>query len=110
MQQFLVYAIFGFFLFLILNWIINTSTTPNKLMEGVENKDNKNDKDDSKPSIKCPEDCSAVKETQKKLSDALKTVQLLEQKIEMNTQASAAHSNSISEMNKSLDEMQKKDE
>ena len=102
MQRILLYLIFGFFLFLIINWIVNGCgyTT---IIEGAENKT-------TPPTIKCPEDCTSVKELQKKLSESLNTVKSLEQKIDANTQASQSHAKSIAELNESLNEMQKKDE
>lgn len=101
MQRLLMYAVFGFFLFLILNCSLSNSSPsyPLRLLEGVENKD--------KPAIKCPESCTEVKELQKKLSDSIKTVQSLEQKIEANRQTSLIHSNSIKDINDSLKEMEK---
>jgi hypothetical protein len=103
MQRILLYLIFGFFLFLIINWIVNGGGYGYRtILEGAENKAN--------PPIKCPEDCTSVKELQKKLSDSLKTVQGLELKINANTQASQSHAKSISDLNESLKEMQKKDE
>ena len=75
------------------------------IFEGAENKTTT-----PPPTIKCPEDCTSVKELQKKLSDSLKTVQGLELKINANTQASQSHAKSISDLNESLKEMQKKDE
>lgn len=103
MQRLLMYAVFGFFLFLILNCLLSNSSSsyphPQRLLEGVENKD--------KPAIKCPESCTEVKELQKKLSDSIKTVQSLEQKIEANRQTSLIHSNSIKDINDSLKEMEK---
>lgn len=101
MQRILLYIIFGFFLFLIINWVVNGDGCIT-ILEGVENK--------ATPPIKCPEDCTSVKELQKKLSDSLKTVQILDLKINANTQASQSHAKSISELNDSLKEMQKKDE
>lgn len=100
MQRILLYLIFGFFLFLIINWVVNGYP----IIEGAENKE--------KPAstIKCPEDCTSVKELQKKLSESLKTVKGLESKIDANTQASESHAKSISDLNESLKEMQKKDE
>ena len=111
MYNILSYLFFGFFLFLIINSVVNHK--PNRIFEGVENKkpsDKKpSDKNESdKKNIKCPEDCTSVKELQKKLSDSLKSVQNLEKQIETNTQTGLSHANSIAEMNKSLDEMQKK--
>jgi hypothetical protein len=100
MQRILLYLIFGFFLFLIINWVVNVNGYT--ILEGAENK--------ATPPIKCPEDCTSVKELQKKLSDSLKTVQGLELKINANTQASQSHAKSISDLNESLNEMQKKDE
>ena len=101
MQRLLIYAVFGFFLCLILNCLISNSSSsyPLRLLEGVENND--------KPAIKCPESCTEVKELQKKLSDSIKTVQSLEQKIEANRQTSLIHSNSINDINESLKEMEK---
>ena len=100
MERILLYLIFGFFLFLIINWVVNGGgygyTT---ILEGAENK--------TTPQIKCPEDCTSVKELQKKLSDSLKTVQGLESKINANTQVSQSHAKSISDLNESLKEMQK---
>jgi len=95
MQRILLYLIFGFFLFLIINWVVNGYT----ILEGAEN--------EATPPIKCPEDCTSVKELQKKLSDSMTIVQILDQKINANTQASQSHANSISELNDSLKEMQK---
>lgn len=104
MERILLYIIFGFFLFLIINWLMNGGgyMTIMPIFEGAENK--------ATPPIKCPEDCTSVKELQKKLSDSLKTVQGLELKINANTQASQSHAKSISDLNESLKEMQKKDE
>ena len=102
MQRILLYLIFGFFLFLIINWVVNGGGYYTTILEGVENK--------ATPSIKCPEDCTSVKELQKKLSESLKTVQGLELKIDANTQDSQSHAKSISDLNESLKEMQKKDE
>ena len=103
MQRLLIYVVFGFFLFLILNCLLSNSSSsyphPQRLLEGVENKDN--------PEIKCLESCTEVKELQKKLSDSIKTVQSLEQKIEANRQTSLIHSNSIKDINDSLKEMEK---
>ena len=98
MQRILLYLIFGFFLFLIINWIVNGCGYT--ILEGAENK--------ATPPIKCPEDCTSVKELQKKLSDSLKTVQGLELKINANTQASQSHAKSISDLNEALKEMQNK--
>ena len=94
MQRILLYLIFGFFLFLIINWFVNDYT----IIEGAQTK--------TTPPIKCPEDCTSVKELQKKISDSLKTVQGLESKINANTQASQSHAKSISDLNESLKEMQ----
>jgi hypothetical protein len=96
MQRILLYLIFGFFLFLIINWIVNGDGYT--IIEGAEN--------NAKPPIKCPEDCASVKELQKNLSDSLKAVKVLEMQINVNTQTSLAHSKSISELNESLKEMQ----
>ena len=102
MQRILLYLIFGFFLFLIINWIVNGGRYYT-IIEGAENKT-------TPPAIKCPEDCTSVKELQKKLSESLNTVKSLEQKIDANTQASQEHSKSIAELNESLNEMEKKNE
>jgi hypothetical protein len=95
-EKILVYGIFGFFLFLIVNWLLNT-----KIVEGVENKNPPN------AAVKCPESCTSVTELQKKLSDSVKRVETLEQSIVQNTNSSQAHATSISDLNKALDEMQK---
>jgi hypothetical protein len=99
MERILLYLIFGFFLFLIINWIMNGGghmTIPlMPIIEGAENKP-----------IKCPEDCTPVKELQKKLSESLKTIQALDLKINANTQTSMSHAKSISDLNESLKEMQ----
>ena len=109
MQRIILYLIFGFFLFLIINWIVNGGghMTIMPVFEGAENKTNKTTPPTS--TIKCPEDCTSVKELQKKLSDSLAIVQILDQKINLNIQASQAHEKSISELNDSLKEMQKAD-
>ncbi len=106
MHNILSYLFFGFFLFLILNSVVNH--TPNRIFEGVENKKPSDKNESDKKNIKCPEDCTSVKELQKKLSDSLKSVQNLEKQIETNTQTGISHATSIADMNKSLDEMQKK--
>lgn len=97
-----MYVAFGFFLFLILNCLLSNSSLsfPLQLLEGVENQDNNK--------IKCPESCTEVKELQTKLSDSIKTIQSLEQKIEANTQTSKTHASSIKDINDSLKEMEKK--
>ena len=95
MQRILLYLIFVFFLFLIINWVVNGGGYYTTIFEGVENK------------TKCPEDCKSVKELQKKLSDSVNTVKSLEQKIDAKTQASQSHSKTIAELNESLNEMQK---
>jgi hypothetical protein len=103
MQKILIYIFFGFFLFLIMNNFVTRAAS--RTIEGVENKKPNDDK-----KIKCPEDCTSVKELQKKLSDSLKSVQNLEKQIEINTQTGISHAKSIYEMNTSLDEMQKKEQ
>lgn len=106
MQRLLMYAVFGFFLFLILNCVVSnaSSSSPLRVLEGIENKDT------TDSTVKCPESCTEVKELQKKLSDSIKTVQSLEQKIEANTQTSITHANSIKDINESLKEMEKGEE
>ena len=98
MQRILLYIIFGFFLFLIINWIVHGGNGYT-ILEGAEN---------TAP-IKCPQDCTSVRELQKKLSDSVNTVQSLEQKIDANTQASQSHAKSISDLNESLKEMEEDD-
>ena len=94
MQRILLYLIFGFFLFLIINWVVSGYT----IIEGAETKGN--------PPIKCPEDCASVKEAQKKLSEYLSALPGLDVRISNNTQAAIEHTKAISEMNESLKEMQ----
>jgi hypothetical protein len=105
MERIFIYAAFGFFLFLILNCLLSTTSTSTfRILEGAESK---GDKDNDQPAVKCPESCTEVKELQKKLSDSIKTVQSLEQKIEANTQTSRTHASSIKDINESLKEMEK---
>ena len=103
MERIFMYAAFGFFLFLILNCLLSTTSTF-RILEGAQNK---GDKDKDQSAVKCPESCTEVKELQKKLSDSIKTVQSLEQKIEANTQTSKTHASSIKDINDSLKEMEK---
>lgn len=107
MQRLLMYAVFGFILFLILNCVLSNASSsypyPLRVLEGVENKDTPV----PAPAVKCPESCTEVKELQKKLSESIKTVQSLEQKIEANTQSSRMHANSIKDIDNSLKEMEK---
>ena len=112
-SKLLLYGVFGFFLVLIINWLLNeekniTWPTMTSIIEGVENKTTAAAA--AAPAAaapKCPEDCTSVKELQKKLSDSVKKVQTLEQSIIENTTTSQAHAKSISDMNESLNEMQK---
>jgi hypothetical protein len=105
-SKLLLYGVFGFFVVLIINWLLNEeknitwpTLTLTPIIEGVENK--------TAEAPKCPEDCTSVKELQKKLSDSVKKVQTLEQTIIENTITSQAHAKSISDLNESLNEMQK---
>ncbi len=106
---------FGFFLFLIINWLLNDEKNgmrrlllKSSIIEGVENPQPAAAATGAAGSaIKCPESCTTVKELQKKLSDSVKKAESLEQTIKQNTITSQAHAKSIAELNEALNEMQK---
>jgi hypothetical protein len=105
MEKIFLYGMFGFFLFLIINWLLNEEKTDmrrlllkSSIIEGAEN---------PAPAVKCPESCTMVKELQKKLSDSVKKAESLEQTIVQNTLTSQAHAKSIADLNEALNEMQK---
>jgi len=101
-MQWLLLVFIGLFSYLIINWIFNQQSA--RIIEGATNAApaTKSDKTDSK----CPEDCTSVKELQKKLSDAMKKVDSLELDIAKNTTESAQHSTAITDMNKAIADMQ----
>ena len=116
--KYLVYAIIALFSYLIVNWGFNVSRGTR---EGIEGSDKSSGDKKSKPPAsnasaaatsgsKCPEDCTSVKELQKKLSDATKTVATLEENIIANTNASVQHSTAIANLNQSITDMQRKQE
>jgi hypothetical protein len=103
------YVVLAALLFLIVYWLFNDSKF-RLTLEGLANDDSsksKNLKSKSKDdTVKCPEDCTSVKELQTKLSDAMKKVQTLEASIVENTNAGIAHAISISDMNQAINDMQ----
>jgi|688.fasta_scaffold525538_1 peptidoglycan hydrolase CwlO-like protein len=103
-MQWLFLVWIGLFSYLIINWIFNRQS--GRIIEGATNAAAKSDKTDA--GSKCPEDCTSVKELQKKLSDAMKKVDLLESDIDKNTTESAQHSKAITDMNKAITDMQSK--
>jgi peptidoglycan hydrolase CwlO-like protein len=106
-MQWLFLVWIGLFSYLIINWIFNQQwhIDSARIIEGATNAA-KSDKTDA--GSKCPEDCTSVKELQKKLSDAMKKVDLLESDIDKNTTESAQHSKAITDMNKAITDMQSK--
>ncbi len=95
-------------------WLFNDSIF-RVTLEGLSNESsNSTSKDASakhKPKsdvVKCPEDCTSVKELQTKLSDAMKKVQTLEASIIQNTNTGIAHAQSIADMNQAINDMQSK--
>ena len=106
-MQWLFLIWIGLFSYLIINWIFNQQSA--RIIEGATNAAPaapaaKSDKTDAVS--KCPEDCTSVKELQKKLSDAMKKVDSLELDIAKNTTESAQHSTAITDMNKAISDMQ----
>lgn len=101
------YVVLAVLLFLIVNWLFNDSKF-RVTLEGLAN--DPNAKPTPKPkggdTVKCPEDCTSVKELQIKLSDAMKKVQTLEASIIQNTNTGIAHAKSIADMNQSINDMQ----
>jgi hypothetical protein len=100
------YVVLAALLFLIVNWLFNHSRFRITLEEGLANDGDSKSKSKSKDDgVKCPEDCTSVKELQTKLSDAIKKVQTLEASIIQNTNTGIMHSNAISDMNQSINDM-----
>ena len=121
--KYLVYAVIALFSYLIINWGFNACRGTREGIEGSSDKTSGvvgGDKTSKTPASnasaaatsgsKCPEDCTSVKELQKKLSEATKTVATLEENIIANTNASAHHSTAIANLNQSITEMQSKQE
>ena len=94
---YVIYAVIGVFLYLIINWLVNNSRV--RVLEGIEPA--------AKP-VKCPEDCTSVKELQSKLNTASKKVTSLEANIDANNAASQQHAESIKNLNKAISELQTK--
>ena len=92
-----IYAVIGVFLYLIINWLVNNSRF--RVLEGIEA---------AKPGVKCPEDCTSVKELQSNLNTASKKVTSLEANIDANNAATQQHAESIKNLNKALTELQTK--
>lgn len=109
-MQWLLLVWIGLFSYLIINWMFNQIEEPARIIEGATNaaSSSKPDAASASASTKCPEDCTSVKELQKKLSDAMKKVSQLESDIDKNTTESAQHSTAITDMNKAITDMQSK--
>ena len=108
-QKLFVYGIFGFLLFLIINWLLNEEKN---ILEGVENKTPAAAPAPaaagaSSAAVKCPADCDSVKELATKLKKAVTEVEKLGPLVSDNMTKSIAHQTAISDMNQSIDEMQK---
>jgi hypothetical protein len=99
------YVVLAVLLFLIVNWLFNTSHSYFRVtLEGLANDPKAKPKGGD--TVKCPDDCTSVKELQIKLSDAMKKVQTLEASIIQNTNTGIAHAQSIADMNQSINDMQ----
>ena len=105
-MQWLLLVFIGLFSYLIINWIFNQQSA--RIIEGATNAAPAAKSDKTDAGSKCPEDCTSVKELQKKLSDAMKKVDSLELDIAKNTTESAQHSTAITDMNKAIADMQSK--
>jgi hypothetical protein len=101
------HVVLAVLVFLIVYWLFNDSKF-RVTLEGLANDPNAKPKPKPKggDTVKCPEDCTSVKELQIKLSDAMKKVQTLEASIIENTNTGIAHSKSIADMNQSINDMQ----
>ena len=95
---YVIYAVIGIFLYLIINWLVNNSRF--RILEGIDPA--------AKPVVKCPEDCTSVKELQSNLNTASKKVTSLEANIDANNAATQQHAESIKNLNKALAELQTK--
>ena len=115
LHAYVIYIVLAILLFLVVYWLFNDFNDSKKsskskdgvTLEGLANDGSKDSK--SKPkndSVKCPEDCTSVKELQAKLSDAMEKVQTLEASIIENTNTGIAHAKSIADMNQSINDMQ----
>jgi len=94
------HVVLAVLVFLIVYWLFNDSKF-RVTLEGLAN-----DPKAKPKTVKCPEDCTSVKELQTKLSDAMKKVQTLEASIIQNTNTGIAHAKSIADMNQSINDMQ----
>jgi len=114
LDAYVAYVVLTALLFLIVNWLLNQGhfrVTVEGLAGAAAADDSKakNAKSTSKSKddkVKCPEDCTSVKELQTKLSDAMKKVESLEASIIQNTNTGIGHAKSIADMNQSINDMQ----
>jgi septal ring factor EnvC (AmiA/AmiB activator) len=112
LEEYVAYIVLAAMLFIIVYWLFNDSRF-RLTLEGLANEGSKTKSKDAsakpKPKsddVKCPEDCTSVKELQTKLSDAMKKVQTLEASIIQNTNTGKAHAQSIADMNQAINDMQ----
>jgi hypothetical protein len=112
---YVIYAVIGIFLYLIINWLVNNSRF--RILEGIETATPAPAPAPAaaapaaaaaKPGIKCPEDCTSVKELQSNLNTASKKVTSLEANIDANNVATQQHAESINNLNKAIAELQTK--
>ena len=110
---YVIYAVIGIFLYLIINWLVNNSRF--RILEGIDPAAKPAAAPAAaapaaaaKPGIKCPEDCTSVKELQSNLNTASKKVTSLEANIDANNAATQQHAESIKNLNKALTELQTK--
>ena len=124
-QKLFIYGVFGFFLFLIVDWLLNEEKNImhlTSLLEGVENQTTASTPASASTSAstsasaaaapapaaaKCPEDCKSITELKTKMNTAIKEIESMGQTVSNNMIKSMAHQSAISDMNKSIDEMQK---
>lgn len=104
LDAYVAYVVLATLLFLIVNWLFNDSKF-RVTLEGLANDTTAKPKPKGGDAVKCPEDCTSVKELQTKLSDAIKKVQTLESSIIQNTNTGIAHAISISDMNQAINDM-----
>lgn len=106
---YVIYAVIGIFLYLIINWLVNNSRF--RILEGIDPAAKPAAAPAAaaaKPGIKCPEDCTSVKELQSNLNTASKKVTSLEANIDANNAATQQHAESINNLNKAIAELQTK--
>jgi hypothetical protein len=93
---YVIYAVIGIFMYLIINWLVNNSQF--RILEGIEPA--------PATAVKCPEDCTSVKELQSKLNTASNKVTSLEASIDANNVATQQHAESIKNLNDAISDMQ----